>query len=84
MWPIDHTFMMPADALNKIKSVKIYHDDDSIVGFSFFDKDGALLWKIARTALRLSVEKVVLAENEVIIGVKAKLHPKSESAYTDF
>ena len=42
--PTDHTHMFPAGALNKIRSVTI-HFDDSIDGFSFFDKDGALLWE---------------------------------------
>ncbi len=36
--------MVSADALNKIRSVTI-HYYDSIGGFSFFDKDGAVLWK---------------------------------------
>ncbi len=43
----DH--MMPSDALHKIRSVNIYHDCDYITGFCFFDKDGALLWKIGYT-----------------------------------
>jgi hypothetical protein len=38
--------MIPAGALNKIRSVKIVHYNDNIWGFLFFDKDGALLWKI--------------------------------------
>ena len=41
--------MIPADALIKIRSVTIYHTNYYIVGFSLFDKDGALLWKIGRT-----------------------------------
>ena len=43
-WPTDYTHMIPADARNKIRSVNI-HYGSSIAGFSFFDKDGALLWK---------------------------------------
>ncbi len=39
----DH--MIPKDALNKIRSVTIQYDR-CIRGFSFFDKDGALLWEI--------------------------------------
>ncbi len=38
--------MIPKYALSKIRSVTIHHDNDRITGFSFFDKDGALLWKI--------------------------------------
>ncbi len=46
-YPTKYTFMMPADAHNKIRSVTIHFNDydDFILGFSFFDKDGALLWK---------------------------------------
>ncbi len=36
-------FMLPADALNKIRSVTI-HYTWCIDGFSFFDKDKKLLW----------------------------------------
>ena len=42
----DH--MIPKKALNKIRSVNIYYHDvyHFIFGFTFFDKDGALLWEI--------------------------------------
>ena len=42
--PTNYTLMIPADALNKIRSVTICDYDDWIGGFCFFDKDGALLW----------------------------------------
>ena len=77
--------MIPADALHKIRSVNIHHDNRWITGFSFFDKDGALLWEIGYTTARLTVETVILAENEVIVGVVAKLCPgKNILLYTDF
>ncbi len=78
--------MMPADAINKIRSVTIdYLSNTCIRGFSFFDKDGALLWKIGDTVvLMLYKETVVLEENEVIVGVAAKLYPDRQSLYTDF
>ncbi len=42
--------MIPQDALDKIRSVDIHHYySDRIAGFSFFDKDGALLWDIGYT-----------------------------------
>jgi hypothetical protein len=41
--------MMPADALNKIRRVIISHNTVYIPCFCFFDKDGALLWKIGKT-----------------------------------
>ncbi len=78
--------MIPASALNKIRSVNIYYwPNDSIFGFSFFDKDGAILYKIGwieGPSHRL--ETVLLKENEVIVGVVAKLHPHVQTCYTDF
>ncbi len=67
----DH--MIPADALKKIRSVTIHFGTSCIWGFSFFDKDGALLWKIGDTRSNWKKEIVVLEENEVIVGVVAKL-----------
>ncbi len=40
-----YTHMIPADALNKIRSATIHYWDERIIGLSFFDKDGALLWE---------------------------------------
>ena len=69
-------YMMPKGAHNRIRSVKIYYRRYGyIIGFSFFDKDGALLWKVGNADSKLEVETVGLAENEVIIGVVAKLAP---------
>ena len=75
--------MIPADAIKKIRSVTI-HYHQTICGFSFFDKVGALLWKIGKTHLRLKYETVMLEENEVIVGVKAKLFRDYQSIYTNF
>ncbi len=74
---------MPAGCHSKIRSVKIYHSD-AIFGFSFFDKEGALLWKIGSTRSDLKTETVLLEENERIIGVEAKLYPGYQSAYSDW
>ncbi len=78
--------MLPADAINKIRSVTIHYFGTSCIGgFSFFDKDGALLWEIGcTTGSGLKKETVVLEENEVIVGVVAKLYKRYQSAYTDF
>ncbi len=76
--------MLPADAHNKIRSITIHCYSDFIVGFSFFDKDGALLWKIGETWSYYGVETVLLEENEVIVGVVAKLYKNYQSSYTDF
>ncbi len=75
--------MIPKDALNKIRSVTI-HYGGCIRGFSFFDKDGALLWEIGLMHSDMDQEKVVLEENEVIVGVVAKVDPRNLSNYTDF
>ncbi len=80
--------MIPADALQKLRSVTIHYHyyENGMTGFSFFDKDGALLWKIGVTNYDswMKKETVVLEENEVIVGVVAKLYPRHQSAYTDF
>ncbi len=76
--------MIPANALTKIRSVIInYHYLGHITGFKFFDKDGALLWEIGNT-YTLFKKTVQLEENEVIVGLVAKLHPSYQSRYTDF
>ncbi len=77
--------MIPKKALKKIRSVIIHHYIDYIRGFCFFDKDGALLWEIGWTAdWGFYKETVVLAENERIVGVVAKLYSGYLSIYTDF
>jgi hypothetical protein len=53
----DH--MIPADALNKIRSVNITNANH-IDGFQFFDKDGALLYKIGNTDRSNGYEEKVL------------------------
>ncbi len=83
-WPTKYTHMMPADAHNKIRSVTI-HYTCNIRGFSFFDKDGALLWEHGYTTGKgLKKETVEIAENERIIGVKAKVHPEYKTLYSDW
>ncbi len=82
--PTKYDHFIPSDALNKIRSVDIhYYYTDCITGFSFFDKDGALLWEIGETS-SYNVETVEIAESERIIGVVAKLYLGWQSRYTDF
>ncbi len=76
--------MMPEGSHNRIRSVSIYHSRWSIFGFSFFDKEGALLWKIGDTKYYVKFETVLIEENEVIIGVVVKLNDGCQSVYTDF
>ena len=77
--------MIPADALKMIRSVYIHYLLDCIFGFSFFDKDGALLWEIGWTTYAgWKKETVEIAENERIMGVKAKLYDHYQSVYSNF
>jgi hypothetical protein len=83
-WPTKYTHIMPEGSHNKIRSVSI-HYLGCINGFSFFDKDKKLLWKIGNTTNRTNcVKTVVIEENEVIVGVVAKLYPNLQSLYSDF
>ena len=75
--------MMPEGAHLNIRSVHIYYWDGAIGGFKFFNKHNSLLWEIGFTPSHLKVETVELEDNEVIIGVKAKLNPNWQSKYTD-
>ncbi len=82
--PTIFTHMFPAGSHKKIRSVNIhYHDPECIYGFSFYDKEGALLWKIWDTTYA-RVKTVLLEENEVIVGVVAKFFEGWQSWYTDF
>ncbi len=78
--------MIPTDALSRIRSVNIRYDSlNCICGFSFFDKDGELLWKIGfLTGEGCSLETVMLAEHEVIVGVVAKPWEGYQTLYSDF
>ncbi len=82
-FPTKYTHMMPQELPSRIRRVTI-HYRGFIRGFSFFDKDGVIIWKHGDTWPDLSVETVMLAENEVIMGVKAKLYDECQSIYTDF
>jgi hypothetical protein len=75
----DKTFydhMMPEGSHKKIRSVEIYHYTyGNILGFMFYDKEGALLWRIGICGgTDINVKTVLVAENEVIIGVVGKMH----------
>ena len=76
--------MIPADAIPKIRFVTIHYYNSYIAGFSFFDKDGALLWEHGSTDSWRNKETVEIAENKRIIGVKDKLLPGYPSSYTNF
>jgi hypothetical protein len=73
--------MMAEDA--RVKSVFIYYDY-WISGFQFFDKDDRLIFKIGWITPGDKETRVVLADNEVIVGVIAKLFNNCKSLYSDF
>ena len=77
--------MMENEAHRKIRSVKIYWVATSITSLKFFDKDGEKLWEVAIDDYGFDfVETVYLAENEVIIGLVARLKFHNHSELTDF
>ncbi len=83
--PTSYTHMLPKGSHKMIRLVSIHNFyAEEICGFSFFDKEGALLWKIGITDSSLKVETVLIAENEVIVGVKAKLAKGVQSLGMDF
>jgi len=91
--PTNYTLMFPASSIDKIRHVTVYYEpDECITGFSFFDKNMKLLWKHGLTTYSNNKNETVdIAEDERIIGVKAKLYPGSpptwparQSLYTDF
>ena len=61
---------MPEGAL--ARSVDLF-GYKGLTGFKFYDRNHTLIWKIGDTAVYLDKETVLLNENEVIIGVTAKL-----------
>ncbi len=68
----DH--MIPADSHKNIKRVDIHYSErynGVITGFSFFDQDHSLFWKIGEEGNELT--NVMLSDNDVITGVVAKL-----------
>ncbi len=74
--------MLPEGPHKMVRSVNIHHYD-YIRGFAFLDKEGSLLWKIGYT-FSGHVGTVLLADNEVIVGVVAKLYGDCRCLYSDF
>ncbi len=76
------THMLPANKI--IRSVEIYHGE-WIYAFRFFDKAKLPIFKIGMIdSTNDDVATVILADNEVIVGVLASLYPGYQSAYTNF
>ena len=75
--------LLPEGAYKKIRRVKIYYAD-CVVGFRFFDSNDTLLFKIGWSDSGWKFTTVIIADNEVIVGVVANLHLNYQSRYTDF
>ena len=75
------TQMMPEGSQTKINSVDIFSYQSSYVwGFKVFDKEGNKLYEIGMFDACLNVSTVLLEDNEIIIGVVAKLRRGYQSA----
>ncbi len=70
-----YTCLMPDDVPYKCKTVDVFHNNYKVIGFKFFDKYKNLVFEIGMTSSWKVA--VVLAENEVIVGVVAKLQSES-------
>jgi hypothetical protein len=66
-----YTHMLPEGADKKIRSVNVLYHINHIVGFQFFDKSKLIIKEFGIPGYPMRT--VVLAENEVIIGVIVKL-----------
>ncbi len=76
-------FNMPEDTHKKTRKVQIYINGSSnVIGFKFFDKNSVQLFEVGLFSKEF--KEVAIEENQQIIGIVARLHPKYNSAYTDF
>jgi len=64
---------MPENAYKETRMVKIYYSD-CVVGFRFLDKNEKLLFKIGWCDQGWNFKTVVISDEQVIIGVVAKLY----------
>ena len=74
---------MIQEAHKRIKTVDVYYGF-SIFGFKFFDNCHTLIFEIGKIASGMGVETVVIEDDEMIVGVVAKIWGEYKSAYTDF
>lgn len=79
----NYSHLLPEGAYKKVRRVKIYYAD-CIVGFRFFDSNDTLLFKIGWSDSGWKFTTVIIADNEVIVGVVANLYLDYQSRYTDF
>ena len=67
----------------QIKSAQIFCNNVlNLEGFCFFDREGNVIFEIGKKTE--TVHKVVLKDNEQIIGIRAKLYKNYQTVYSDF
>ncbi len=75
-------FMMP-ETCKQTRKVEVYCDGTYLVcGFKFFDINNTLLFEVGYTDCTMT--PVLIAADEQIIGVKAKLYDTYQAIFTDF
>ena len=67
------------------RKVEVYYGTDCVTGFKFFDINNTLLFEIGGIYSHHTMTPVMIAADEQIIGVKAKVESSLYPAnYTDF
>ena len=74
MTPNDNNKMIPKNSLYRIKTIKIYSQNDTrIWAFVFFDQNNIQIFSNGYiNAFNMKVDTVVLEDGDVIVGVTAK------------
>jgi hypothetical protein len=55
-----------------------------IEGFSFYDKDDKLLYTVGNSGKFYLRDTVIIAENEIIVGVVTTLRPGFNTGFSNF
>ncbi len=77
-------FMMP-ETCKQTRKVEVYcYGTTHLSGFKFFDINNTLLFEVGYTDASRTMTPVLIAADEQIIGVKAKLYTTYQALYTDF
>jgi hypothetical protein len=75
-------FMMP-ETCKQTRKVEVYcYFTHCLWGFKFFDINNTELFEVGDTSGTMT--PVLIAADEQIIGVKAKLYDKYQAVYSDF
>ena len=69
-YPTTKENKIPQD--KQLKKVVIYHNNDSILRFEFFDKDGNSFFEAGSKGSENAKLEVVLEDDECIMGIQAQ------------